>query len=281
MSSGDASADVPVPADAVTVELREHVAVVTLQRPAARNAMNPQMIVQLADAWERLRDDPEVWVCVVTGAAGTTFCSGFDLGTFIPIMTGSRAPVDEWDHRVAADPGLAGRATLRDLDLGKPLVAAANGHAIAGGMELLLAADLRVLAEGARLGLSEVKLGLIPAMGGTARLGRQLPPALAAELLLTGAPMLADAALAAGLVNRVVPASDVLGVALEFAEAIAANAPLAVRAAREVLRASGDLTETEALVLERRRSDELARTADAVEGPRAFLEKRPPRFEGR
>ena len=267
--------------DAVEVEVTGHIARVRLQRPEARNAMNPEMIVRLAEVWEQLRDDDDVWVCVLTGAAGSTFCAGFDLAAFIPIMTGAKAPVDEWDHRVAGDPGLAGRATLRDLDLGKPLVVAANGHAIAGGMELLLAADVRVLAEGARLGLSEVKLGLIPAMGGTARLARQLPPALAAELLLTGAPISAAQALAAGLVNRVVPAEQVLDVSMELATTMAGNAPLAVRAAREVLRASVDLTEAEALDLERARSDELARTADAVEGPRAFLEKRPPRFEGR
>lgn len=265
----------------VEVERADHVTVVRLNRPQARNAMNPELIVALADTWERLAGDDDVRVVVLTGAPSSTFCAGFDLGSFIPLMTGAREPVDEWDHRIAADPGLAGRATLRDLDLGKPLVVAANGHAIAGGMELLLAADLRVVADGARLGLSEVRLGLIPAMGGTARLARQLPPALASELLLTAAPITAAQALAAGLVNRVVPADEVLATALELAGAIAANAPLAVRAARAVIRAAGDLTESAALDLERRHSDTLARTADAVEGPRAFLEKRPPRFEGR
>jgi enoyl-CoA hydratase len=264
----------------VTVERRGHIAVVTLDRPQARNAMNPEMIVALARAWEELAADADVWVVVLTGAPGSTFCAGFDLSTFIPLMTRTREPVDEWDRIVAADLGIAGRATLRDLDLGKPLVVAANGHAIAGGMELLLAADLRVMAAGSKLGLSEVALGLIPAMGGTARIGRHLPPVRAAEMLLTARPITSEQALDWGLLNRVAPAEAVLSVALELAEAVAANAPLAARAARRVLRSSADLTDVAALELESRLSAELAATSDAVEGPRAFVEKRPPRFTG-
>lgn len=262
------------------VERRDHLAIVTLNRVEARNALNPELVVTLARTWRELAADDAVWVVVLTGAPGSTFCAGFDLATFIPLMTRSREPVDEWDRIVAADLGVAGVATLRDFDLGKPLVVAANGHAIAGGMELLLAADLRVAAAGARLGLSEVALGLIPAMGGTARLGRHLPPPLAAELLLTARPVSAETALEWGLLNRVAPAEGVLDVAVELAQAIAANAPLAARAARRVLRSSGDLSTEEALALEARLSAELATTADAVEGPRAFLDKRPARFTG-
>lgn len=264
----------------VTVERRDRIAVVTLNRPAARNAMNPELVVTLAGTWRALAADDDVWVVVLTGAAGSTFCAGFDLAGFIPLMTRSREPVDEWDRIVAADLAIAGVATLRDFDLGKPLIVAANGHAIAGGMELLLAADLRVAAAGAKLGLSEVALGLIPAMGGTARLGRHLPPPLAAELLLTAKPITAETALEWGLLNRVAPAERVLDTALELAASIAANAPLAARAARRVLRRSADLSAEEALALEARLSAELAATADAVEGPRAFVEKRPPRFTG-
>ncbi len=265
----------------VTVERRDRVAVVTLNRPEARNALNPELVVSLARVWEELAADDSVWVVVLTAAPGSTFCAGFDLATFIPLLTRSKEPADEWDRIVAADLGIAGRATLRDLDLGKPLVVAANGHAIAGGMELLLAADLRVVASGAKLGLSEVALGLIPAMGGTARLGRHLPPALAAELLLTAKPISAEQAQQWGLLNRVVPADAVLDTALQLADTIAANAPLAARAARRVLRDAADLTAEQALALEAELSAQLAATADAVEGPRAFVEKRPPRFEGR
>ncbi len=265
----------------LTTSIDDGVAVVTLNRPEARNALNPELIVALAGTWRALAADEQVRVVVVTGAEGSTFCSGFDLGTTIPLMTGAREPADDHERTVADDLGLLGVATLRDVDLGKPLVAAANGHAIAGGMELLLAADLRVVATGVKLGLSEVALGLIPAMGGTARLGRHVPSAVAMELLLTGAPMVSDEFVAHGLVNRLVPADDVLDVALDLARRVASNAPLAVQAARHVIRRSGDLTDQEALDLEAERSAALAGTEDAREGPRAFLEKRRPVFRGR
>ena len=257
-----------------------HVATVTLDRPEARNALNPELIIALAEAWDRLASDDAVRVIVVAAAQGTTFCSGFDLATTIPIMTGAREPADDFERRLAGDLSLMGKATLRDFDPGKPVVAAAAGHAIAGGMELLLAADLRVVAHGVKLGLSEVALGLIPAMGGTARLARHLPRAVAMELLLTAQPRLSDALAETGLINRLVPASEVLSTAHELAEVIAANAPLAVAAARAVIRASADATEDEALAMEAERSALLAGTDDAREGPRAFMEKRTPVFRG-
>ncbi|HJM92519.1 MAG: enoyl-CoA hydratase-related protein [Alphaproteobacteria bacterium] len=262
------------------VEFSDGIARVRLNRPEARNALNPELIVALADCWSQLQGDDDVRVVVLTGAAGSTFCAGFDLGRFIPLLTGAREAEDEWDRAVVAEPELPARATLRDLDLGRPLIVAANGHAIAGGMEMLLAGDLRVVATGARLGLSEVKLGLIPAMGGTARLARLVSPALAAEMLLTGNPIDADGALAAGLVNYVVSAEKVEEVALELAATIADNAPLAVRAARKVMRRAADLSEVGALALESAEAVKVAASEDAQEGPRAFMEKRPPVFKG-
>ena len=218
---------------------------------------------------------------MLTGAPGSTFCAGFDLAKTIPLITGARAPSDEWDEALLSDPTLAGEACLRDYDLRKPLIVAANGHAIAGGMELLRAGDLRVIASKTLLGLSEVKLGLIPAMGGTATLIRHMPRALAAEMLLTGNVISADRALTVGFVNRVVEAEAVLATATEIARTIAANAPLAIAAARDLLRTSFDQTEAEALDHEATLSARLAKSADAVEGPRAFLEKRSPVFTGR
>ncbi len=265
----------------LSTTIDDHVAVVTLNRPEARNALDPELLVALVETWERLAGDDTVRAVVVTGAEGSTFCAGFDLGTTIPIMTGARQPETEAEHRMADDPGLRGRATLRDFDVGKPMVAAVNGHAIAGGMELMLACDLRVVASGVKLGLSEVTLGLIPAMGGTATLTRHLPFAVAQELLLTGAPMTSDALAEHGLINRLVPAAEVVPTARELASAIAANAPLAVRAARDVLHRAADLSTDEALALEAEHSRSLAATDDAKEGPLAFMEKRAPVFTGR
>ena len=265
------------------VNIVDHIAVVRLNRPESRNALNPELIVRLVQTWETIQADPEVRVVVLTGAGDSVFCAGFDLMTFIPLMTGDREPQDEWEQQVrdAGEMTIAGKATLRDIDLERPIVVAANGHAIAGGMEMLLAGDIRIVPTGARLGLSEVKLGLIPAMGGTARLARQMPPALAAEILLTGNPISAEQALARGLVNQVVAKEQVEEVAMEYAKTLAGNAPLAVKAARKVLRRSGDVTESEALDMERSLSEELSNTEDAIEGPRSFREKRPPVFKGR
>ena len=263
------------------VETNNGITLVRLNRPEARNALNPELIVALAECWAGLGADDDTRVVVLSGAGTSTFCAGFDLTSYIPLITGARQAEDDWDRAVLAAPGLVARATLRDFDLGRPLIVAANGHAIAAGMEMLLAGDLRVVASGARLGLSEVRLGLIPAMGGTARLSRLVSPALAAEMLLTGNPIDAEGALAAGLVNYVVGADRVEEIALELAATIAANAPLAVKAARKVMRQAADLSKTEALALERSESETLSHTEDAKEGPRAFMEKRRPVFKGR
>lgn len=263
----------------VDVEHAAGVVTVTLNRPEVKNALNPEMVVRLARLWNEVRADPGVHAVVLTGAAGSTFCAGADLASLAPLLTGARPPADAWDQAVIDDPSLPGRAILTAVELGKPLVVAANGHAIAGGMLLLLAGDVRVAATGARLGFTELKLGL-PSIGAV-RMARELPPALARQVLFTGEPISAERGFEVGFINEIAPAEEVLRVAQRLAASIAACAPLAVKATSEVLRASVGMSDADAQALEAARAVEIFATEDAREGPRAYMEKRAPVFRGR
>ncbi len=262
----------------VEFETRGHIAVITLNRPDARNAINPEVAVRLADAWARVKEDPEVRVAVITGS-GSAFCAGADLGQLIPMMSGARKPENEWDERVAADPGIAGRALLRNFDPEKPIISAINGHAIAGGMELVQGTDIRAAVPAAKLGVQEVKWAIFPAGGSTVRLPVQMPYAKAMELLLTGDLISAEEALALGFLNYVT--DDPLAKALEIAAKIAANGPLAVKAIRQSVKECLGQPERDALKIESRISGPVFQTEDAREGPRAFMEKRQPEYKGR
>lgn len=264
----------------VNYESRGHVAIVTLDRPEARNAISPEVAVRLADAWRAVRDDDGVRVCIVTGT-GNTFCAGADLGQLIPMMTGARKPENEWDERVAKEPGIPARALLRNFDPVKPVIAAINGHAIAGGMELVQGTDIRVACPEAKFGVQEAKWAVFPAGGSTVRLPVQIPFAKAMELLLTGDLISAAEAQAIGFLNYVVPADQVLAKAMEIAEKIAANGPIAVKAIRKSVRACLGKPEQEALRIESEISGPVFQTEDAREGPRAFMEKRKPQYQGR
>lgn len=262
----------------VEYRVADHIATITLNRPEARNALSPEVAVRLADAWVAVRDDDTVRVAVLTGT-GSAFCAGADLGQLIPLYSGARQPQNEWDERIVADRDLTRRALLRNFDPGKPVVVAINGHAIAGGMELVQGTDIRVSAPEAKFGVQEVKWALFPAGGSTVRLPAQLPFAKAMELLLTGDLVTAQEALALGFLNHVT--ADPLAKAYEIAGKIAANGPLAVRAIRRSARACLGLPEAEALALEVDISTPVFQTEDAREGPRAFMEKRQPVYRGR
>jgi len=194
-----------------------HIAVLTINRPEARNALNPEVLVKLATAWKRVRDDENIRVAVICGT-GPAFCAGMDLGRMIPLITGARPPEDEWDEAVIADPSIGHRALLRDFDTEKPVIAAINGFAIAGGMELVMGCDLRVAADTAKFGLQEVKWAIFPGGGSTVRLPRQVPYSRAMEILLTGEQFTAERMLDYGFLNYVVPAQEVLDKAVELAE---------------------------------------------------------------
>ena len=209
----------------------------------------------------------------------SAFCAGADLGQLIPLISGARKPENEWDERVLAEPGITARGLLRNFDPGKPVIAAINGHAIAGGMEMVQGTDIRISAPAAKFGVQEVKWAIFPAGGSTVRLPAQLPFAKAMELLLTGDLVTADEALSLGFLNYVT--EDPMARAMEIAGKIAANGPLAVRAIRRSARACLGLPEREGLQLESEISGPIFLTEDAREGPRAFMEKRKPQYHGR
>ena len=259
----------------VNFAVAEGVAVITLNRPHVHNAINPEVQVRLNEAWQRVREDASIRVAVITGAGERAFCSGGDLQELIPLLTRARPPQDAWDHKLLEAP------PAHSVEAGKPVIAAVNGFAVAGGMEILLNCDLRVAAEHARFGLQEVKWALFPAGASTVRLPRQIAPAVAMELLLTGDLIDAPRAYELGFLNRVVPADQLMETAMTLARKIAQNGPVAVQAIRQSARACVNLPESEALRIEGEFAGPVFATGDAVEGPRAFLEKRAPQFQGR
>ncbi|MCU0268115.1 MAG: crotonase/enoyl-CoA hydratase family protein [Acidimicrobiales bacterium] len=252
-----------------------HVAIVTLNRPEKRNALSSEMLVRMHDAWLEIDSDPGIRVAIVTGAGGN-FCSGADLKAMA-----AGHPDDEYTKRFGQDRDLHWKALLRHFVPGKPLIAAVEGYAVAGGTEILQAMDLRVAGESATFGVAEVRRGLFPLGGSTVRLSRQIPYTHAAELLLTGRFVPADEALAMGLVGHVVPDGTALDKARDLASQIAANGPLAVQAVLKSLRATREMPEKVGLAYELEVGSPVYLTHDAQEGPRAFAEKREPNFEGR
>jgi len=263
------------------VERRDGVLVLTMNRPAKRNALSPEMLVRMAAAFREFRDAHDLRVAILTGAGDEDFCSGGDLELTLPLMTGARKPDGAWDHRLLADPSQFGDAILRGFELYKPVIAAVNGRALGGGTEMTNACDLRVAAEHATFGLLEVSRGIIPGAGGTQRLPRMIPVAKAMEIILMAQRIDAQEALRLGLVNRVVPAAEVMPTALKMAEQIQQNGPLAVRAAKEAIVRGMSLPLDEGLRLESVLQSYLLRTEDAVEGPKAFAEKRKANFKAK
>jgi enoyl-CoA hydratase len=255
------------------IERRGHVLIVTMNRPQARNALSGPMMELMRQAWDTVDSDPEIRVCVLTGAGGA-FCAGADLKAMTSSHPGDRFQGGDLDVSVI-EPLLKGRR------LSKPLIAAVEGPAVAGGTEILQATDIRVAGEGARFGISEARWGLFPLGGSAVRLVRQLPYTVAADLLLTGRHITAAEALSIGLIGHVVPDGQALEAALEIAAAIAANGPVAVRAILRVIRETEGMAENEAFTLEAKVGMAVFASEDAKEGPRAFAEKRQPRFRDR
>jgi enoyl-CoA hydratase len=268
-------------------ERRGHVLIVTMNRPHARNALSGPMLALMRQAWDEVDQDPGIRACVLTGAGGA-FCAGADLKAMARDHPGDRFSGGTSNGAAAAGAGGAGRQDMTVLEpllkgrrLTKPLIAAVEGPAIAGGTEILQATDIRVAGESARFGISEARWGLFPLGGSAVRLTRQIPYTIAADLLLTGRHITAAEARDIGLIGHVVPDGQALPRALEIADQVAANGPVAVRAILETIRVTEGLPENEAFKLEAALGMSVFTSEDAKEGPRAFAEKRTPQFHDR
>jgi len=252
-------------------DVKDQIARITFNRPAVLNALNAKTVEELGDCLEKIERDNTVRVIIFTGAGEKAFVAGADINELA-----KRTPVDGKEFSVF------GNRILHRLEtMGKPSIAAINGFALGGGCELALGCSMRIASKNAKLGQPEVKLGLLPGFGGSQRLSRLCGKGVAHELILTGEMITADEALRIGLVNRVVELADLLPTAEAIAKKIIANAPLAVKYAMEAIEHGMDMTLEEGLFLESTLFGLCCATEDMHEGTRAFIEKRPAKFQGR
>jgi len=256
----------------VEINVENRIATITLNRPEAMNSVDPEMRALLHRTWDRIRTDDEIWVAIITGAGEKAFCTGTDLKKSMPTN-------ETFARQMFARPH--SDALIAGLNTDKPLIAAVNGYAMGGGMELALACDIRICSQNAQFALSEVKVGSMPGSGGTQRLPRFVGMSDAMLMLLTGDRADADEALRIGLVSKVVPQAELLATARSIAERIAANAPLSVRAVKRMVQQGQDMPLSHALDAERYVFGLLFNSEDRIEGRKAFAEKRKPRYKGK
>jgi len=258
----------------ILYEKRGRVAYITINRPEVRNAIDMETSRELAQAWRVFRDDNELWIGVLTGAGDKAFSAGADLKSLIPQLSGAAR-----NNQETNEGGFGGITS--DLTCWKPVIAAVNGFCLAGGTELMLSCDLRIAAEHATIGLTEVRWGIIPGAGGTQRLPRMIPLAKAMEIILLGEPITAEEAWRIGLINRVVPQAELMNEVERWIEILLARGPLALRAAKQAMLQGMDMPLAEGLQLEGRLFRQMLATEDAREGPAAFAQKRKPEFKGK
>jgi len=255
----------------IIFEVENHIAKIVINRPEVLNAMDPETYKELSEAWTRVRDDSDIWVAIVTGAGDKSFTVGADLKKKIKNNEGWS---DFWNTQQE-------QLVNKGLEIWKPIISAVNGYCLGGGMTILLATDIRIASDNATFGLSEVKRGILPANGGTQRTLRQLPYPIAMEMLLTGDNVSAERAERIGLINKVVPQSELMNEAMRYAERICENGPLAVRAIKEMSIRSQYMHLNDGLRMEEAMQRILKSTEDGLEGPKAFSEKRKPEFKGK
>ena len=261
---------------AIIYEKRDRIAYITINRPEAMNALGPEHNNEIIEVWTDFRDDPDVWTAILTGAGDRAFCAGADLKTYTPLL-GERGSYD-----VRQDANRMGFGGItRGLEIWKPIIAAVNGYALAGGLELALACDIRVASENAQFGCSEVRRGFHHCDGGTVRLPLIVGLGNALKMQLTGEHLGAQEALRIGLISDVVAVNDLVETAERYAAVILRNGPLGVRSAKEsMLRSLGRALE-DALRFENILFSTLTRTEDYKEGPSSFAEKRDPVWKGK
>lgn len=263
------------------IENRDGALWVTFNRPESFNSLSPESVCGMMDMWQRAESDDSVSLVVLTGAGERAFCAGADLKLTIPLLSGAREPETEHDHRLLNTPDWLGQLMQRNLSFTKPVVAAINGTAMAGGCELALASDIRIASSNATFALSEARLGIIPAGGSMVRLPRQIPWCHAMEFMLTGDTISADQAREMGLINRVVAPQDLYGEVAQLVDRLKNNAPLSLQAIKRAAVVTSGLDLNRAFALEDQEARAIVLTEDAREGPRAFAEKRQPTFRGR
>lgn len=258
----------------ILYEVRDGMAIITINRPEARNALDPETSQELGQAWLRVRDDPQVGVAIITGAGEKAFCAGGDMRKRVPHLTEEVART--WDTGLLH--------ILKGVDLWKPVIAAINGYCYAGGLEMLAGTDIRIAAEHAKFAVAEVRHGIFPRGGIAVRLPRQVPYCWAMEMLLVGhqgGGITAEQAYHMGLVNRVVPLKDLMPTAIDFAQRILANGPLAVQAIKRTATMTSGVPLQQAYFIDTVHADVVQNSADAREGIRAFNEKRKPQWRAR
>lgn len=260
----------------VLYEQKDRVVTITINRPEAMNAIDPETHQALIEAWTRFRDDDSAWVAILTGAGDRAFSAGADLKKMIPAAFAGGRGYNPVAHNAY---GLGG--ITRGLEIWKPMIAAINGFCLAGGLEQALACDFRIAASHARFGLTEVRWAIMPGAGGTQRLPRVVGLTKALEMILTAEQIDAEEALRIGLVNKVVPLPELMPEARRLAELLCERGPLALRAAKEAVIRGLSLPLPDGLRLEAFLSGTLRGTEDAQEGPRAFAEKRKPQYKAR